>query len=113
MPKLRKTNQNPPQKPEETNQTSKITFGKKWYVKNQLATASPTILIGKAGVTQQCLNEIKKQLDKNKMVKAKLLKTALAGKETKALVMDIAQKTESTLVEIRGHTFMLYKPHKK
>ena len=90
-----------------------ITPGKKWYVKNQLATASPTVLIGKAGVTEQCLNEIKKQLDKNKMVKAKLLKTALTGNETKALVTDIAQKTESTLVEIRGHTFMLYKPHKK
>ena len=90
-----------------------ITPGKKWYVKNQLATASPTVLIGKAGVTGQCLSEIRKQLDKSKMVKAKLLKTALAGNETKALVMDIAQRTESILVEIRGHTFMLYKPHKK
>ncbi len=90
-----------------------ITRGKKWYVKNQLSTASPTVLIGKAGVTEQCLNEIKKQLDKNKMVKAKFLKTALAGNETKQLVMEIAQKTGSVLVEIRGHTFMLYKPHKK
>lgn len=90
-----------------------ITPGKKWYVKHELATASPTVLIGKAGVTEQCLNEIKKQLDKNKMVKAKLLKTALAGAETKQLVNEIALKTESTVVEIRGHTFMLYKPHKK
>ena len=90
-----------------------LTPGKKWFVKHELATASPTVLIGKAGVTEQCLNEIKKQLDKNKMVKAKFLKTALAGNETKQLVNEIALKTESIVVEIRGHTFMLYKPHKK
>jgi RNA-binding protein YhbY len=47
------------------------------------------------------------------MVKVKLLKTALAEGETKDIATKIAQQTEATLVEVRGHTFMMYKPRKK
>jgi RNA-binding protein YhbY len=41
------------------------------------------------------------------------LKTALSGDETKQMASKIAEQTEASLVEVRGHTFMLYKPHKK
>jgi RNA-binding protein len=96
------------------NQTmSKITPGKKRYVKRQLTNAQPTILIGKNGATPELFKEIEKQLQKETMVKVKLLKTALAEGETKQIAQNIAQQTEATLVDTRGHTFMLYKPRKK
>jgi RNA-binding protein len=92
---------------------SKITHGKKRYVKRQLTNAHPTILIGKNGTTPELLKEIEKQLQKETMVKVKLLKTALFEGETRQTATRIAQQAEATLVETRGHTFMLYKPRKK
>ena len=92
---------------------SKITTRMKRHVKHELKEEKPTIHVGKEGFTVQSAKEIDKQLDQNKMVKVKLLKTALTGDETKHIAMQIAQQTESSLVEIRGHTFMLYKHRKK
>jgi len=46
-------------------------------------------------------------------VKVKLLGTALKGGETKQIATRIAERTEASLVEVRGHTFMLYKRRKK
>jgi len=92
---------------------SEITAGKKRFVKRHLGAARPTILVGKDGASDELLKEITRQLDKNKMVKVKILKTALVGDEAKQFASKIAEKTESTLVEVRGHTFMLYKRRKK
>jgi len=92
---------------------SKMTPGKKRYVKRQLTNAQPTILIGKNGATPELIKEIEKQLQKETMVKVKLLKTALAEGETKHIATRIAQQTEAALVEVRGHTFIMYKPRKK
>jgi RNA-binding protein YhbY len=47
------------------------------------------------------------------MVKVKLLGTALKGDETKQIAAQIGGKIEASLVEVRGHTFMLYKRRKK
>ena len=92
---------------------SKITPGKRRYVMRQLGDADATVRIGKSGVSGELIDEIKKQLEKNKMVKAKILKTALLEHEAKQVAQDIAQQTCATLVEVRGHTFILYKPRTK
>jgi RNA-binding protein len=87
-----------------------LTAGKRRYVMRQLGDASPTIWIGKSGASAELLKEIEKQLEKNKMVKAKILKSALSEHEAKEVAETIAQQTFATLVELRGHTFILYKP---
>lgn len=92
---------------------SELTAGKKRFVKRHLSDESATVLIGKSGASEQLLKEIGKQLDKNKMVKVKTLKTALAGADAKHFAQKIAEQTGSSLVEVRGHTFMLYKSRKK
>jgi RNA-binding protein YhbY len=43
------------------------------------------------------------------MIKAKILKTALQDDEAKSIAVKIAEETESELVEVRGHTFLLFK----
>jgi RNA-binding protein len=92
---------------------SKLTAGKKRFVKRALSEASPTIWIGKSGASEKLLKEIGKQLEKNKMVKAKVLKSALGESQIKQIACDIAEKAEASLVEVRGHTFMLYRARRK
>jgi RNA-binding protein len=114
VPKLRETNTVSFKKGKGENLAmSGITAGKKRFVKRALAEERPTIKIGKGGVSQELLKEIDKQLDKKKMVKVKILKTALGEDEAKSFASKIAEQTEAFLVEVRGHTFMLYKPRKK
>ncbi len=92
---------------------SKLTAGAKRRVKRKLSGEKPTILIGKNGVSQELLEEIEKQLEKKEMVKVKILKSALGEKETKEIAFKITEQTESSLVEVRGHTFILYKKRRK
>jgi len=82
-------------------------------VKKRLSAEKPTIWVGKTGVSQELLKEVDKQLDKNEMVKIKILKSALESSKTKEVAAQIAEQTQSSLVEVRGNTFMLYKRRKK
>jgi RNA-binding protein len=88
---------------------SRLTARMKRRIKRRLSEERPTIWIGKNGASQQSLREIEKQLEKKEMVKIKILQSALDGKEAKEIASKIAEQTEASLVEVRGHTFMLYK----
>lgn len=90
-----------------------ITSGMKRRIKRELGAEKPTVWVGKGGATPQIMDEIERQLDKRKMVKAKLLKTALQNEEARDVASRIASQTESSLIEVRGHTFILYKSRKK
>ena len=90
-------------------ETTVITPKMKQRIKRALRTESPTLHIGKEGATAQIVNEAVKQLDSREMIKAKILKTALHDDETKNIAAKIAEETDSELVEVRGHTFLLYK----
>ncbi len=87
-----------------------LTVGKRRFVMRQLGDAKPTVWIGKSGATTELVKEIALQLEKNKMAKCKILKSALSELEAKEVASQIAQQTRATLVEVRGHTFILYKP---
>lgn len=82
-------------------------------IKQELSTEKPAVLIGKEGATAQLINEINSQLKKREMIKAKILKTALKEEKAKDVATKVASQTNSTLIEVRGHTFMLYKPRKR
>ena len=82
-------------------------------ITREMCTEKPTIWVGKDGVTQRTMDEVARQLEKREMVKVKILKSALEMEQAKDLASKIAEQTESTLVEVRGHTLILYKPHEK
>ena len=71
--------------------------------------ADPTIWIGKDGATMELLKQVESQLKARELVKVKAHKSALAEAETADLAERIAASTRSTLVEVMGHTFTLYK----
>jgi RNA-binding protein len=85
----------------------------KRHVKHELKEEKPTIHVGKEGFTEQSAKEIDKQLDQNKMVKVKILKSALQTETAKVIATKAAEQTCASLVEVRGHVFILYRRRKK
>jgi RNA-binding protein len=82
-------------------------------IKSALSAEKPTVHIGKEGITVQLRAEIEKQLDAREIIKVKILKTALQELKADTLAVQIAEQTESELVDVRGHTFLLFKHKKK
>ncbi len=85
----------------------------KRHVRHVLKEEKPTIWVGKEGYTPQLSGEIEKQLDKNKMVKVRILSSALQIDTAKAIANRAAEDTGAALIEVRGHVFILYRRHKK
>jgi putative YhbY family RNA-binding protein len=73
----------------------------------------PTVWVGKEGPTPQILSEISRQLDQHETVKGRILPTALKDAAAKEMAVRIAKETESTLIDVRGHTFILYRKKRK
>jgi RNA-binding protein len=92
---------------------NKITTRMKRHVRHVLKDEKPTIWVGKEGYTPQISGEIEKQLDKNKMVKVRILPSALQTDTAKAIATKAAEDAGAALVEVRGHVFILYRRHKK
>lgn len=69
----------------------------------------PVVWVGKAGLTKKVIEEAKKQLKKKKLIKVKLLKSALEGKGKKELAGKIAEKTGSILIAQVGFVAVLYR----
>ncbi|MEM2105073.1 MAG: YhbY family RNA-binding protein [Candidatus Bathyarchaeia archaeon] len=88
---------------------SKLTVGMRRRIKRELGMEKPTIWVGKSGASPEIVREISKQLEKNEMVKVKILKSALETATAKQIASKIAGMAEASLVEVRGHTFILYK----
>jgi RNA-binding protein len=86
----------------------------KRHVRHVLKDEKPTIWIGKEGLTPQLADEIENQLAKQKMVKIRILPTALQKENTaQTIAAKAAEQTGAALVEVRGHVFILYRRHKK
>ena len=78
-------------------------------IKRELTAEKPTIWIGRHGVSHDLLTEINRQLERAETVKIKVLKTAMGGNDAGAVADQTAQLTKLSLVEVRGHTFRLYR----
>ena len=89
---------------------SKITTKMKRHVRHVLKDENPTIWVGKDGLTPQLISEIEKQLQQNKIVKVRILPAALQGDNTaQSIAAKAAEQTDSALVEVRGHVFILFR----
>lgn len=70
-----------------------------------------TLQVGKNGVNEQTVAELLAQLKKKKLVKVRLLKTATeGGAADTAQAERLATGTGSTLIEVRGHTAVYFRP---
>jgi len=82
-------------------------------IKREMGAEKPSVWIGKDGATTQIMDEVSRQLDQREMVKIKALKSALKDEEAEAMAEKIAHETEATLIDVRGHTIVLYRQRKR
>ncbi|WP_370572345.1 YhbY family RNA-binding protein [Methanomethylovorans sp.] len=82
---------------------------KLYELKAEASQLKPIINIGKNGVTAPVVEEIRKHLKANRMIKMKLLKSSREEKDTTAIAEELAQATGSQVIEIRGNSVVLYK----
>jgi RNA-binding protein len=68
-----------------------------------------TIWIGNEGASEALVAQIENQLKTRELVKVKIQRSALQEVETSEFAGKLASSTASTLVEVMGHTFTLYK----
>ncbi len=66
-----------------------------------------TINMGKLGVTNELLDEIRNRMEKYERVKVKMLRAARGDKNRREIAREIAGKLNVRLVEIRGNTFTI------
>lgn len=68
-----------------------------------------TLHIGKNGVTDALISEIEKTIKKKKLVKIKMNKGSLEGRDKKEIAKEIVQKTGSELIDFIGFNIVIYK----
>lgn len=79
-------------------------------LKSRAHNLQPTIRIGKNGLTDAIIDEMKCQLKKRKLVKVKVLKSFAEGMDRTALAKEIAMKTGAKVVHHVGFVLTLHKP---
>jgi RNA-binding protein len=78
-------------------------------IKQKAKLLRPTIQIGKNGVTESLIEEIKKQIKKSRLVKIKLLKGFVEANDRKKVSKEIADETDSVLIDQVGNVIVLRK----
>ena len=81
----------------------------KSILKRQARVLETTIRIGKSGITEGVVKEIKKQLGRKKLIKIKCLKSFIAKKDKKAVAAELAEKTGSEIIHQVGFVIVLHK----
>jgi len=66
-----------------------------------------TINIGKSGVNDNVIEEIKRQLKANEIVKLKFAKNIARDKDK--YIDEITSKCRAKLIDVRGHVAVIYK----
>ena len=70
---------------------------------------TPTIQIGKNGVTPHLIAELTEQLRQRKLVKVKILSSAFRGSGRDEILKELAGGSRAYLVEVRGNTALFFK----
>jgi Predicted RNA-binding protein containing KH domain, possibly ribosomal protein len=78
-------------------------------LRGMAARIEPATHIGKNGVTDSLVEEINRQLKDNKLIKVKVLKSAMDSMSREEIARLLAEKTGAELIEVKGNTVVLFK----
>jgi len=71
----------------------------------------PTVRIGRSGLTENIVTEVRQQLSTRLVVKVRINRGVANDRaHRKALLDDLAEQTGTTLVDDRGNTGVFWKP---
>lgn len=82
-----------------------ITHSKKELMRRSLSAI--TVQIGKAGINEKVIKEIKRQLKDRELIRIKFAKTISSEKET--YINEIIRKTNAKLIDLRGNVAIIFK----
>lgn len=77
-------------------------------LKDKARSIEPIIRIGKNGLSDGQINEIKKLIQKRKLIKIKMLSAFMEGKDRIEVANELAQKTETVMIQAIGNVIVLY-----
>ncbi len=78
-------------------------------MKSKAHALEPLVRIGKNGLTESTVLQVKRVLLKRKLVKIKLLRSFVESNDRKKAGKELAAKTGAELIEQIGFTVVLYK----
>ncbi|RYL94755.1 ribosome assembly RNA-binding protein YhbY [Sporolactobacillus sp. THM19-2] len=81
------------------------------YLKKLAHPLKPVFQIGKSGLQDQLYHELSAVLEKRELIKVSLLQNTFEDVREAGTLC--AKKTESELVQVIGHTFVLYRESEK
>ena len=88
-----------------------LTGKQKRYLRSLASTQSATFRVGKEGVSDNMIIGIRQGLEANEIVKVKVLDNCT--QELNEVALDLSAGTKSDIVQIIGHTIILYRPRKE
>ena len=78
-------------------------------VKEKAKLLEPIVRVGKNGLTESLVEEIKLQLKKRGLIKVKMLRSFLGRSDKRRMANEIAERTDSMLVDNVGFVVVLAK----
>lgn len=88
-----------------------MTSKQRAYLRGLANTIDAIFQIGKSGISDNLINQLSDALEARELIKVSVLETAPANAKT--LGVEIAEATNSTLVQTVGSKITLYRPRKK
>jgi len=89
----------------------KITTKQRATLRSMANKLSPSIIIGKGGVTENLIKQVDVELETRELVKCSILKTALL--DSKTVCNAIAEELGAHAVQAIGSKFVLYRESKE
>ncbi|NPE28159.1 YhbY family RNA-binding protein [Methanococcoides sp. SA1] len=80
-----------------------------YKLRSEATNIKPIINVGKGGVTDQLITELKKHIKERHLVKVKVLKSASYEDGIDAIAENLAEATRTTIIDVRGSSVVLYR----
>jgi RNA-binding protein len=78
-------------------------------MRSESKNLTPKVIIGKNGLTEQVIKNIKDELSKHKLVKLKILQSYMSDKDKNNVFKEIVERTGAKIVQKIGFTITLTK----
>lgn len=95
--------------PNTSQSPSMLTTRQKQFLKGLAHHLNPLVQIGKEGMTSGIIDTVNAELLNHELLKVKIGNNS--GLEKHSTSQDVADLTQSNLVQLIGKTFVLYKPN--
>ena len=81
------------------------------FFKKEAHSIKPIFQIGKGGLSEEMIQQIQFAIEKRELIKVSLLQNTMEEPQEAAEVL--AEQTGSTIIQVIGHTIVLYKQSSK